>query len=283
MAAAVAASSEGRSESMKRRAFRTRSFGLKRWLAVAAAVAAVVSVGSYAYASTTAASQTYTGCLKSGVISNVAIGSTPTTSCQKPATQISWNQTGPQGEQGIQGPKGDQGEQGIQGDTGATGPIGPAGPTGNTGATGPIGPAGPTGNTGATGPIGPAGPKGDTGATGPIGPAGPTGETGPIGPAGPKGDTGATGATGATGPAGPADTYIKEEWFDGPASGQVVTKTLACDPGDRVLSGGWLLGYSGYVVMQSNPETTNSWTVKLYNPPPGPSVTSKIWALCADV
>jgi len=47
---------------------------------------------------------TYTGCLKAGVIFNVAIGSEPRASCSKvAATKVSWNQSGPQGLPGVDG------------------------------------------------------------------------------------------------------------------------------------------------------------------------------------
>lgn len=51
---------------------------------------------------------TYTGCLKSGVISNVLANSnTPAGgSCSKPAVQISWKATGPTGPIGPVGPAG---------------------------------------------------------------------------------------------------------------------------------------------------------------------------------
>jgi Collagen triple helix repeat (20 copies) len=267
---------------------------LGRWPLAAVAAVAVVSVGGYAYASTTETNQVYTGCLKAGLLSNVAIGADPSAPCKNGAEEITWSQTGPQGDTGATGPTGPAGPKGDTGLTGATGPAGPkgdtgatgpAGPKGDTGLTGPTGPAGPKGDTGLTGPIGPAGPKGDTGLTGATGPAGlkgDTGLTGATGPAGPKGDTGATGATGATGPAGPITTYIKEENFDGPSSGQVVEKTLACNEGDRVLSGGWKLGFAGYEFFENHADTTNSWLLKLFVNQ-GPSVTTTIYVLCADV
>ena len=144
---------------------------------------------------------TYTGCLKSGVISNVAMNSdTPSSPCQKPAVQISWNatgQVGPTGPQGAtgatgaQGPKGDTGAtgaQGVKGDTGATGAQGLKGDTGATGATGAQGLKGDPGATGATGAQGPKGDTGATGATGATGSEGPVGPQGPVGPTGPAAD-----------------------------------------------------------------------------------------------
>ncbi len=66
----------------------------------------------------------------------------------------------------------------------------PTGPTGPTGATGPTGPTGFTGQTGATGSTGPTGLYGANGLSGTPGSTGPTGATGPTGPTGPTGATG---------------------------------------------------------------------------------------------
>lgn len=65
-------------------------------------------------------------------------------SCPAGNSQLTWNQTGPQGPAG---PTGATGPQGPTGDTGATGPQGPQGDTGPQGSQGPAGPstAGPTG------------------------------------------------------------------------------------------------------------------------------------------
>ena len=116
----------------------------RRRVVVVGAVAAVAiaAAASYGYAAVTADNQIYTGCLLSGNISSVKIGSAPLKPCPNPAVQISWSQTGPQGPQG------------------ATGPTGGSGATGSTGATGP---AGATGDTGASGPTGATGDKGDPG------------------------------------------------------------------------------------------------------------------------
>ncbi len=91
-------------------------------LGAVAAVAVVVAVG-YGYAAITAADQVYTGCLQSGAISNVAVGTDPLKSCGKNAVQISWNQTGPQGQTGATGAPGATGETGA---TGAPGGVGSA-------------------------------------------------------------------------------------------------------------------------------------------------------------
>lgn len=80
----------------------------RRFLLVcgAATVAALVSVGGYGYAALSGSTSTttpnvYTACLKAGQLVNVAIGTAPSTTCVKPAIQISWSQTGPQGPQGL--------------------------------------------------------------------------------------------------------------------------------------------------------------------------------------
>ena len=54
-----------------------------------AAVAIVVAAG-YGYAAVTADNQTYTGCLVSGSITNVGIGSEPLKPCQKASQKISY-------------------------------------------------------------------------------------------------------------------------------------------------------------------------------------------------
>jgi hypothetical protein len=117
----------------------------RRVLAVGtlAAVAVVVATG-YGYAAVTADNQTYTGCLQSGALTNIAIGETPLKACPKNSTQISWNQTGPQGAQGLQGIPGipgEKGEHGDKGDPGVQGLRGEQGPPGPQGIPGPSGAA----------------------------------------------------------------------------------------------------------------------------------------------
>jgi hypothetical protein len=125
---------------------RIQRFGSKRRAVLAGVVlSASVALGAgYAYGAIATTSNQYTGCLLSGNIGNVAIGSTPTKPCQSPGIQISWSQTGPQGakgDAGLTGAKGDSGQQGIQGNPGSKGDAGLTGPKGDTGATGPPGPA----------------------------------------------------------------------------------------------------------------------------------------------
>jgi hypothetical protein len=98
---------------------RGKSVGWRALSLGAVAAVAVVAVAGYGYAAITATDQVYTGCLQSGTLSNVAIGSAPSKSCAKNAVQISWNQTGPQGERGLQGERGPQGPSGPQGEAGS--------------------------------------------------------------------------------------------------------------------------------------------------------------------
>ncbi len=111
---------------------RIQRFGSKRRavLAGVALSAAVVLGAGYAYGGSATTNNQYTGCLLSGNIGNVAIGSTPTKPCQSPGVQITWSQTGPQGNQRPAGPQGPQGITGARGDVGATGAQGQKGDTG---------------------------------------------------------------------------------------------------------------------------------------------------------
>ena len=139
----------------------------RRVFAVGALAAVLVAVAaSYGYAAITATNNTYTGCLQSGAITNLAIGTSPMKPCPNNSTQISWNQTGPQGASGApgaQGPKGDTGAPGAQGQKGDPGAPGAQGPKGDPGAPGA---QGTKGDTGATGPQGIPGTDGKDGKDG---------------------------------------------------------------------------------------------------------------------
>jgi hypothetical protein len=111
------------------------------------------------------------------------------------------------------------------------GPVGPQGPQGEQGLQGPAGPAGADGVAGADGATGPAGPEGPPGPAGVEGPQGPPGPTGDTGPQGPQGEPGVS------------DTY----WVTA-----VDTQVAWCDPGDKVLSGGYV-GNPNYPVIVSAP------------------------------
>lgn len=81
------------------------------------AAAFVVGVGTYATAATV--DRKYTGCLKNGQLSAVAVGTSPSAACAAAAVQITWNESGPAGAAGPQG---------TIGPRGAVGPRGPEGP-----------------------------------------------------------------------------------------------------------------------------------------------------------
>jgi hypothetical protein len=184
---------------------------LRRPILIGVTATAVVLAGSALASANTENSQQYTGCLKSGQIVNVAVGTSPTSTCVKPSVQITWSQTGPKGDtgpqgiRGLTGAKGDTGPQGIPGLTGAKGDTGPQGIPGLTGAKGDTGPQGIPGLTGPTGPTGDTGPQGIPGVKGDTGPQGIPGLTGPTGP---TGDTGPQGIPGVKGDKGDPGTGI---------------------------------------------------------------------------
>jgi Collagen triple helix repeat (20 copies) len=70
------------------------------------------------------------------------------TKCASNETQLTWNQTGPQGTIGPAGPQGLPGTAGIQG---LPGTAGIQGLPGAAGSQGPVGPAGPAGSAGSGG------------------------------------------------------------------------------------------------------------------------------------
>lgn len=132
----------------------------------ALAVSLLVASAAIATAATTTSTQQYTGCLRSGQLTNVNVGTSPTTACAKGAVMITWNQAGPTGATGAQG------AAGLAGAAGVAGPGGPQGAAGPAGAPGPTGAAGEPGSAGLQGGVGSAGPKGDRGAQGPAGVSG---------------------------------------------------------------------------------------------------------------
>ena len=87
-------------------------------------------------------SSQYTGCLRSGTLTFVAVGASPLKPCAVGAIQVTWNQAG------IPGPQGPPGAQGVQGPTGFQGPEGPQGSMGLQGPQGSQGPEGPAGPSG---------------------------------------------------------------------------------------------------------------------------------------
>ena len=61
---------------------------------------------------------TYSGCINpNGNLVNVAVGAEPDAPCNKNATRITWNETGPRGPKGARGEPGPRGRRGAPGFT----------------------------------------------------------------------------------------------------------------------------------------------------------------------
>jgi hypothetical protein len=75
----------------------------RAWRGVGMVAALVLAVGAIGIgvASAQATGDTYTGCLKGGTLTKVAIGSEPLRPCSLTATEISWNETGQSGVLGF--------------------------------------------------------------------------------------------------------------------------------------------------------------------------------------
>jgi hypothetical protein len=67
---------------------------------ISALVIAIGAIG-IGVASAQATGDTYTGCLKGGTLTKVAIGRDPLSPCSATATKISWNETGQAGVLGF--------------------------------------------------------------------------------------------------------------------------------------------------------------------------------------
>ena len=256
-------------------------------------VAAAVILGLVgASAAAAADGDTYSGCINpTGYLVNVAIGDEPSKPCNGDATQIQFNQTGPQGPQGGIGPQGAQGEPGAAGPQGEIGPqglpgeVGPQGPQGEPGAAGPQGEIGPQG---LPGEVGPQGPQGEPGAVGPQGEIGPQGLPGEVGPQGPQGEVGPQGPQGEPGPIGPQGEMGPQGPQGDPAPGPVLTyyrvdneasvnpgrmKTVmaSCNDGDILTGGGFAISteFEGYQYrVNSNAPRSDvglDWFVRIEN------------------
>ena len=135
-----------------------------------------------------------------------------------------------------------------------------------------------------------------TGAQGPQGPQGSPGLNGTQGPQGiqgPTGSTGATGATGATGPAGSSlindtNTYVNRTSVIATAANQTVLADVFCDPGDRVLSGGYSINdgeipvFPGSIITYSflADNTQTGWSANMIADHAGS--TLEVFAICFD-
>jgi hypothetical protein len=93
----------------------TQHLRAKGTIAAAIGLAALGGIG-FSAANAADGGQQYTGCLKNGTLSNVAIGTAPSAKCPTGANQITWSEQGPQGVPGIQGEQGVQGEPGPAGE-----------------------------------------------------------------------------------------------------------------------------------------------------------------------
>ena len=83
---------------------------------ISASVLVLGVIGGVALAQSAGGGDVYTGCLTAeGMISKVSIGTEPAEACAEGETQITWNQTGPQGERGPVGPVGVPGLPGEPG------------------------------------------------------------------------------------------------------------------------------------------------------------------------
>lgn len=141
-------------------------------LAISLAVGTGVAIGTSGGDDTV-----FTGCLKNGKISDVAVGTEPTKPCNSRAETISWNASGRDGAtwfSGVSSPADTLGENGDlfllleDGDTTAAGDVfvkqdgtwvtqatlrGPEGLQGPEGPEGPQGPEGPAGEPGTDGGV----------------------------------------------------------------------------------------------------------------------------------
>ena len=147
-----------------------------------------------------------------------------------------------------------------------------------------------------TGTQGPPGPAGLNGTQGPPGPAGLNGTQGPPGPQGIQGlqgETGATGATGATGPAGfslinDTNTYVNRTSVIATATNQSVSADAFCDPGDRVVSGGYSINdgeipvFPGSIIRYSflADNTQTGWAANMIADHAGS--TLEVFGICFD-
>ena len=101
-----------------------------------AALAVAIGALGIGVASGQSPGDTFTGCLQpSGKLVKVAVGTDPTSPCQGPAVEVTWNQTGPQGSPGAPGAQGPQGPPGANGQRGPRGVQGIPGQDGEDGSS----------------------------------------------------------------------------------------------------------------------------------------------------
>jgi uncharacterized protein YjbI with pentapeptide repeats len=87
---------------------------IRRLIVAAGAVVLVLGTLGVTFARADSPGQTYTGCLKLGLVFNVKIGTSPLFTCPPGSVQISWNQTGSAGANGVNGTNGADGESAYE-------------------------------------------------------------------------------------------------------------------------------------------------------------------------
>lgn len=167
---------------------------------------------------------------------------------------------------------------------GAQGTPGTAGPPGQPGAQGAPGTAGAPGQQGAQGPPGTDGAPGQPGAKGDPCLAS---DSACRGPQGIKGDQGIQGIQGIQGPQGPRgfDQIVRPEVSFATIQGGFASQTVPC-PGThpRVIGGGVnTTTFEDFgKVVESYPNGTNAWTVRLRNDGTSFALQSTAYAICVQ-
>ena len=93
----------------------------RRVLGISAALLVGAAAIGFGVASGVQGADTFTGCLKQGTLTNVAIGNAPKHPCTGSAVKVSWSQDGPRGPRGLDGLPGSPGAQGSPGPQGSPG------------------------------------------------------------------------------------------------------------------------------------------------------------------
>jgi uncharacterized protein YjbI with pentapeptide repeats len=92
----------------------TRDRATRRIAAATGALVLVLGMLGVTLARAQSPGQTFTGCLKLGLVFNVKIGTSPYLPCPPGSVQISWNQIGPAGSNGANGANGVDGKSAYE-------------------------------------------------------------------------------------------------------------------------------------------------------------------------